>query len=347
MASILTRYSFGNNDFVFDESRRTAFRRALESLIKGENVLIVGRAGVGKTALMAIVIKELFEKGYKIGYILEGTQRVLNEHAKRGIILFYDDIPRMSREALRMVALYNVKSILATSREEELQELRNKLGCPIENIFNIVRIERMSNEKLKEILQRFAQREGIEIEPEADKMIIEKANNLPVYIWQAIRDLKITGKYLLTKEFAKEIPAGMLNYVDDILWRVLDEHKDRYGLLLTLLIMADLPKYEINLDLLISVFAESLGEIRRKRATIAEASLNELLGKIMRYLIKVDPYTFKLPHDSWGDVLKGRSTGLSSGEISKINTLYFTIDCKVTLLSRTKSSKKIMVPSSS
>jgi len=309
-------------EFVFDEARRIAFETAIESLLVRENVLITGRAGVGKTALMAMVIKELFSRGYKVGYILEGAKRILNEHVEKGIILFYDDIPRMPREALRTIALYNVKGIVATAREEELDELKNKLGCPIEKVFVVVKIGKMSNANLKEILRRFARREGIDVEEGVDDILISKANNLPIYVWQAIRDLKIMGNFVLTKEFAKNIPPGMLNYVDDILWRVLDEHKDRYGLLLTLLIVSDLPKYEINSDLLVATFAECLSEIRGHEVSLEEASLNDLLGKTMRYLIKIDPYTFKLPHDSWGDVLKGKSTGLMSDEISKINTLY-------------------------
>ena len=42
----------------------------------------------------------------------------------------------------------------------------------------------------------------------------------------------------------------------------------------------------------------------------------------MRYIVKIDPYTYKLPHDSWGDVLKGYSAGHMSGEISTIKTLF-------------------------
>ncbi len=309
-------------EFVFDESRRTALQEIIESLQRGKNVLIVGVAGVGKTALMAIAISRLLSLGFKVGYILEGTTRILRDHTNDGIILFYDDIPRMNKSALRSIVTNNVGMILATAREEELHELNKKLGVIAEQVFVIVRIEKMRDESLQKILERYAWREGIEVMPDATRIIVKKAMNLPVYIWQVIRDAKIQGRNILTTDFARKIPAGMLNFVDSILWRVLDRHHDRYALLLTLLIMSDMPKYEVNIDLLNAIFAESLSIIRSENVPIAKAVLNTLYGKILMYIAKIDPYTYKLPHDAWGDVLRGRGSGLMSAEISRINTLF-------------------------
>ncbi len=316
----LPNYIF--KEYVFDKARREALERALVALMEGENVLIVGNAGVGKTALMAIIIKKLMDRGIVVGYIVEGVREITNKHAEEGIIVFYDDIPRMRTEAVRSIVTNGVRNILATSRLEEIDDLRRKLGVPIEEIFTIVEIGTMENIYLREILSRFAKQEGIEVDPEAVEIVINKARNLPVYIWQVIRDLRLQGLVRLDRKFAERIPMGMLNYVDDILWRILDEHPDRYPLLLTLLIISDLPKYEINSDLLVTVFTESLREMRGTDVGIADAALHELFGKILKYLMRIDPYTYKLPHDSWGDVLKGRSSGLMSGEISRINLLY-------------------------
>jgi len=49
--------------FVFDENRRESLARARERLSRGENILITGRAGTGKTAFLAILLKEALRIG--------------------------------------------------------------------------------------------------------------------------------------------------------------------------------------------------------------------------------------------------------------------------------------------
>ena len=316
----LPKYIF--DVYVFDESRSLALRHSLDSLSRGDNVLITGYAGVGKTALMAIIIKNLLERGYKIGHILEGVTSIGNDHVERGVVVFYDDIPRMNKNALRSIIFNRVTGILATARIEEFDQLRKKLGVAVEDVFRVYEIHKLSDKRLTEILNKYAQAEGIIIDEEAIPLVIRKAENLPVYIWQVIRDLKIKGLTTLTAEIAKRIPKGMLNYVEDILWSILDMHPERHAVLLALLIISDLPKYEVNIDLFYAIFCEALSIIRNEKISIPQAILNELFGKILRYIVKIDPYTYKLPHDSWGDVLKGYGAGLMSGEISTINTLF-------------------------
>ncbi|MEX0568526.1 MAG: ATP-binding protein, partial [Candidatus Njordarchaeota archaeon] len=334
------------DEYVFDDSRERALRGAVDAISEGKNVLITGTAGVGKTALMAIIIKNLIQNGYKIGYILEGAERVGNEHIDKGIILFYDDIPRMNKEALRSIVFNRVMGIIATSREEELDELRKKLGVPIDDVFVVFNISKIEQKKLEEILRRFARREGIAIDEEAVSIVLQKAQNLPVYVWQTIRDLKIQGKTTLDVEFAKKVPSGMLGYVEEILWRILDMHPDRYAVLLSLLIVSDLPKYEINVDLFYGVYAECLSVIKNKKIPITKAALSELFGKILKYFIKIDIHTFKLPHDSWGDVLKGKGMGLMSGEISTINSLFPYAE-RIKIVSRAikRAQNEIITPS--
>jgi len=309
-------------EFVYDEPRSTAVRRAIDALREGKNVLIVGPAGVGKTALMAVILDKLLSLGMSIGYVVEWSGRVLREHLEKGVVLFCDDIPRYPIHIIRSIAIHRISGIIATARVEELDDLKRKLGCPIEEIFMVIKIGKMRDRDIRQILMRFAYREGIQIVPEAVDIAVKKAQSLPIYIWQIIRDLKIQGKSILTKEFAKKVPEGMLSYVDSILWRILNTHPDRYALLLTLLIVSDLPRYEINIDVLNTVFAESLRILRSEEVTIAEAVLNEIYANILRYMVRVDKYTYKLPHDSWGDVLRGRGTGPVSAEISRINTLF-------------------------
>ena len=45
--------------FVLDDARRETVKTALELAMRGENVLIEGRAGKGKTALMFIILTQI------------------------------------------------------------------------------------------------------------------------------------------------------------------------------------------------------------------------------------------------------------------------------------------------
>ncbi|MCR8463681.1 MAG: hypothetical protein NDP16_06020, partial [Crenarchaeota archaeon] len=142
---------------------------------------------------------------------------------------------------------------------------------------------------------------------------------LPVYIWQVIRDLVISRRNVLDIDFANEIPEGMLEYVDRILWGVIGNADDRLETLLTLMTMTLMPEYEMHQDLFNAVYIEARREIRGEEAPPQAVLLgSRTLDNIGRYLARTPHYSFKLPHDSWADVLKGQSRGLLSGKIARL-----------------------------
>jgi len=310
-------------EYVLDDARKRALEHALEVVSSGENLLIMGAPGTGKTAFMLILLKNLLDRGITTGIIREGVASIGRDHEREGIILFYDDLPRIRHEALISIFRNRVKNIVATARIEEVPEIKRITGEEPWTLFRRVEIPGMSREHLREMLLRYAAREGIRIaEEEAVDIVVEKAEGLPVYIWQLVRELRIK-RSPLTKTFAKEIPQGMFDYVDDILWRVLDEHPERYEILLTLLCMADMARYAIHRDLYNAIFVVAKELRTKQKYSLEEALFSDLLDNITRYLAREGAtYTFRLPHDSWGDVLKGRSNGPMSGEISRINTIY-------------------------
>ena len=310
-------------EFIEDEARKKGIEIGEKQLSSGNNVLIIGSPGTGKTALMFKILEKMVAKGMKVGYILDSAETIGKEHENKGIILFYDDIPRMRRELLRAIIDNNVRGIIATARKEELYTIERMLGEDFSSYFHIIELGGMSREKLREMFFRYSVMERIIIEdPTAIDIIIDKADGLPVYIWQVIRELRISKKPL-TKDYAEKIPEGMYDYVDDILWRVLDEHEERYEILATLLIMADMHKYAIHQDLYNAVFV-TVKEFKEKRSfPLEEAMFSDLLDAITRYLARESAtYSFRLPHDSWADVLRGKSSGPMSGEISRINTIF-------------------------
>jgi len=308
-------------EFVEDDERREIIYRAVDALKSGGRVILYGPAGTGKTALMAIILREMINEGYQIGQIIDGTI-VSRSHEEEGIVLFYDDIPRMSRNTLKSIIDTNARMIISTARIEEMDTLSRKLGGDPTQYFDMMEINPMSEIYLREILTRYAIREGIRVNVDAVDIVVMKAQGLPVYIWQVIRDLKINKRLVLDEGFASRIPEGMLDYVDDILWRIMGDSEERKEILLTLLILADLPEYKAHQDLFNAIFAESKKAIYGREFTIKEILLSDMLDKICRYLARTYDYSFKLPHDAWRDVLIGKSRGLMSGEISRINSAF-------------------------
>jgi len=224
--------------------------------------------------------------------------------------------------------------IIATARIEELDWLAKKIGEDPKKYFVIVEITEMGDEYLMMILERYARREGIEIDPQAARIVVTKARRLPVYIWQVIRDLTIARKFKLDVDFANRIPEGMLEYVDRILWNVLGDKEDRKEVLLTLMIMTIMPEYEMHQDLFNAVFVEATREIKGTEAPSKVILLSsDTLDHICRYLTRTPRYSFRLPHDSWADVLKGKSQGLLSKEISSL-VFVFPTDEQLRILRR-------------
>ncbi len=308
--------------FVFDDLRLSILRKAQRDLAGGHNVLITGAAGTGKTALMAMILRNVVELGYRIGYIVESATYIGRDHEDEGVIVFCDDISRLSKSALRSIVKNNVHLLVATVRSEEMRELSLRLGVPARKVFRIYRLMPMSRDTLLEILYRFADREGITVDRDAAEVVLSKSGNLPIYIWQLIRDLKVNKRKVLDVEFANRIPQGMLEYIDNILWSILDEHEDKASILLTLMVMADTPTYELHQDLMNILFAYLQHMVKGQELDLKSALLNPLLDRVTRYLFKTNNFTFKLPHDSWVDVLRGKSRGFIGSDISRLQALY-------------------------
>ncbi|MGQ4892104.1 MAG: hypothetical protein ACP6IP_06405 [Candidatus Njordarchaeia archaeon] len=308
--------------YVIDEARKNAIETAVKLLQQGKNVLIEGSPGTGKTALMFMVLREITQFA-QIGYIVEGATAIQNAHLEEGVVLFYDDIPRMNRNALKSIFKNNVKGIIATARSEEVALIQRLLGENIYDHFEAIKIPPLSREKIREMLNKYIESEALKIvDEEAAEIVVEKAQGLPVYVWQVVRELKIR-KQNLTKEFAKTIPRGMLDYVDSILWRLLGGKEERFEALVTLLTMTDFAKYSVNQDLYTYIYMIAKEQRIKQTLTIENIVMDAVFADFSRYLAREGAtYSYRLPHDSWADVLKGKSNGPMAPEISNINILY-------------------------
>ena len=319
---ILRLPSYLPEAYVFDDARRKAISDAVEHLVRGENVLIEGSPGTGKTALMFMVLRELSKK-FGIGYIREGVTSIGNEHFASGIILFYDDLPRIHPDALKSIVKNKIRGLIVTGRTEEVALVKRIHGIDLYEYFRPIRVPPLSDEKIREMLLRYLDREVVRIADEnAIDEVVRKANGLPVYVWQVVRELKIR-KQPLTLSFAKSIPQGMLDYVDDILWRLLGGKPERYEVLLTLLCMTDFARYAVHQDLFTYIYLVAKERRIKKRLSLEDIVMDVVVEDVGRYLAREGAsYAFRLPHDSWADVLRGKSNGPMASEIAKINALY-------------------------
>ena len=330
-SGILRLPSYIFDIFVFDNTRLDVLGKAQRDLINGERVIITGRAGSGKTSLMTIILRNMFESGFGIARLLDDATIVGNEHEEKGLVLFFDDIVRISKLAAKSIVKNKPRTLLATLREEDIRNFESKLGKKIESIFNVYSIGLMSNDKIIEILVKMADKENITVEDNVKEIIAEKASNLPIYIWQLIRDLKANRRSVLDIDFAESIPKGMLRYVDEILWKILDDHEDKFDTLLTLRILADVPNFELHQDLINTVFAIAKSKIHGGTPDLRSSIFSDVFNHMLRYLLKTTHFTFKLPHDSWADVLNGKSKGIISSDIIRINSL-FTLESRREIL---------------
>ncbi len=105
--------------FVWDENRRAAADRAIESLRLGKKVLIVGSSGCGKSAFLYMLWRKILETGvwtpalYTFG-------RIYRTHEQLGIIIFIDDLHKLDREIIEDVSIS--EAIVATVRAEEIEK---------------------------------------------------------------------------------------------------------------------------------------------------------------------------------------------------------------------------------
>lgn len=309
--------------FIFDNTRRNIYENAMRALREGKNVLIVGKPGTGKTALMFMILRGLRQQGYGIGYVVEGTTIVGREHEREGTIIFYDDLPRMNPQALRSIVANGVRLFIGTARKEELGDLKRKMEIDPKKVFAIFELPGLPDQAIRELVYLYCKKEGIQIESEeAVDIIVKKAAGIPMYVWHIVRELRIL-RMNLTRDFVDTSPAGLLDYIDDIFWRIMDEHEDRHALLLALRCMVDLARYAIHRDVFLVLFRIAKSTLENREIPLEKAFLSPLIDKVSRYLIQEkEYYTFRLPHDTWADVLRGMSSGLMSSEISKINMMF-------------------------
>ncbi len=294
---------------VLDDEMTEKLIEAESLLLSGKNVVILGEPGVGKTVFLYALWKRLWSR-YNVALISPGSN-VRRDHERRGFILFFDDFTE-SYEVANSIRRSGAKGIVVSARTAEW----DLIPPHMKRAFTPLYLDRLRDEVMMDILDRHLSSWGIVYTQEAADIVIRKAEGLPVYIWMVTRELRDGGIKELDVSLASKIPSGMIEYIEEILHRILFERdhikKGAYTTALTLLCFTDLAEYRMHVDHVKPLFRE-LSELV-KRSLGSDDFEPSTLRKALRYLIR-DPktFTYRLPHDSWADVIrKGEEDSLTA-----------------------------------
>ena len=294
--------SYLDDVLVIEEARKAVIDAAVKHASAGENVVILGAPGSGKTTAMYAIWKELDEDNDTA--LVWDTKDVARTHEKDGVILFSDDLPE-TRELAQVIVERDVRGVVTTAREQDW----SRLPIDLRSKFNPINLPNVSDEVMTEIATKHLESQGIKYEKKVLPEIVGSAHGSPIYVRYLVEEIgseiKSGAISKLTVNRIKTAPKGMTDYVAGILARILFEldgtiYKPRAGALpviKTLLCLADMPNYETHEVHLNQMF------FALKQPSDSPGPFNAFKQYLSR-----DPrfFSLKFMHDTLADVLRGK-----------------------------------------
>jgi hypothetical protein len=287
---------------VIEEARKSVIDAAVKYAKEGENVVILGAPGSGKTTAMYAIWKEL-DKEIDTALVWD-TKDVARTHEKDGVILFNDDLPE-TRELAKAIVEKDVRGVVTTAREQDW----SRLPIDLRSKFNPLNLPNISDEVMTEIATNHLESQGIKYDKKVLPSIVDSAQGSPIYVRYLVEEIgseiKTGAISKLTENRIKTAPKGMTDYVAGILARILFEldgtiYKPKAGALpviKSLLCLADMPNYETHEVHLNQMF------FALKQPSDSPGPFNAFKQYLSR-----DPrfYSLKFMHDTLADVLRGK-----------------------------------------
>jgi len=287
---------------VIEDARKAVIDAAVKHAKEGENVVILGAPGSGKTTVMYAIWKELDQEMDTA--LVWDTKDVTKTHEKTGVVLFNDDLPE-TRELAKAIVEKDVKGIVTTAREQDW----SRLPIDLRGKFNPINLPNISDEVMTEIAIKHLDSQGIEYEKKVLPTIVESSQGSPIYIRYLVEEIgteiKTGAVTKLTDKRVKTAPKGMTDYVAGILARILFElegtiYKPKAGALpviKALLCLSDMPNYETHEVHLNQMF------FALKQPSDSPGPFNAFKQYLSR-----DPrfFSLKFMHDTLADVLRGK-----------------------------------------
>jgi len=287
---------------VIEDARRAVIDSAVKHAKEGENVVILGAPGSGKTTVLYAIWRELDEENDTA--LVWDTKDIARTHEKDGVILFSDDLPE-TKELAKAIVEKDIHGVVTTAREQEW----SRLPIDLRRKFNPINLPNISDEVMTEITKNHLESQGITYAKTVLPAIVENARGSPIYVRYLVEEIKTEIKSgavsKLSVDRVKQAPKGMTDYVAGILARILFEldgtiYKPREGALpviKTLLCLADLPNYETHEVHLNQMF------FALKQPSDSPGPFNAFKQYLSR-----DPrfFSLKFMHDTLADVLRGK-----------------------------------------
>ncbi len=287
---------------VIEEARKAVIDAAVKCAKEGDNVVILGAPGSGKTTAMYAIWKEL-DEDFDTALVWD-TKDVARTHERDGVILFSDDLPE-TRELAKAIVERDLRGVVTTAREQDW----SRLPINLRSKFKPINLPNISDDVMTEIAIKHLDSQGITYDKKVLPTIVESARGSPIYVRYLVEEIcseiKSGAISKLTSKRVKTAPKGMTDYVAGILARILFEldgtiYKPRAGALpviKTLLCLADMPNYETHEVHLNQMF------FALKQPSDSPGPFNAFKQYLSR-----DPrfFSLKFMHDTLADVLRGK-----------------------------------------
>ncbi|MGY5881947.1 MAG: hypothetical protein RTV31_16995, partial [Candidatus Thorarchaeota archaeon] len=299
---------------VIEEARKTVIDAAVKYAKNGENVVILGAPGSGKTTAMYAIWKELDEDNDTA--LVWDTKDATTTHEKDGVILFNDDLPE-TKELAKAIVEKDIHGIVTTAREQDW----SRLPVDLRGKFHTINLPNISEEVMTQIAKNHLDSQGISYPKTVLPEIVNSAQGSPIYVRYLVEEIcteiKAGAISKLSINRVKQAPKGMTDYVAGILARVLFEldgtiYRPRAGALpviKTILCLADMPNYETHEVHLNQMF------FALKQPSDSPGPFNAFKQYLSR-----DPrfFSLKFMHDTLADVLRGKVDHPVVGDIRMV-----------------------------
>ena len=306
--------SYLDDVMVIEDARNAVINSAVKQAKDGENVVILGAPGSGKTTVLYAIWKELDKENDTA--LVWDTKDVARTHEKDGVILFSDDLPE-TKELAKAIVEKDIRGVVTTARDQEW----SRLPIDLRRKFNPINLPNISDEVMTKIARNHLDSQGIPYAKAVLPTIVESARGSPIYVRYLVEEIRAEMKSGVISKLAvdrvKQAPKGMTDYVAGILARILFEldgtiYKPREGALpviKTLLCLADMPNYETHEVHLNQMF------FALKQPSDSPGPFNAFKQYLSR-----DPrfFSLKFMHDTLADVLRGKVDHPVVGDIRMV-----------------------------
>ena len=284
---------------VLDKKRQAIVDTVLNAE-PGDNFVIIGDPGLGKTVILFEILDRLM-KGGNAGILT--TESIGTFHLENGIRLFYDDLPGHPAMADAVKAI-GIKGLVVTARLEDWDEQCRGL----DESFTRLSINPFSDKKMNKVSNTLLDLVNISREKNAVELLVKYAEGTPIYVWLMIKEMiNNNNRYLTVDYIKKHASKGMINYVGRLLQGLLKDGPDfKKGGYHTLTMLYFLATYMTKKQCHTAYFREVSDCLDKYTTEMFHSQFDMNTQSRVMYYLSGGGDMMRFPHDAWPDVLAKR-----------------------------------------